>query len=306
LGYVVVLGGANLDIAGIACHPLVMGDSNPAHIHSAPGGVARNVAENLARLGINVTLLCAVGDDIFGHNLLASTSEAGVDISHCWTFANDRTATYLSLHDTAGDMRVAVNDMDIMARITPQLLASQSTLLAQANAIVVDCNLTHETLHWICTHCAHIPIFADAVSGHKCVRIAPVLEFLHTLKLNQLEAAALSGFPCRTLADAQGIAQWMHARHVKHIVISLGAQGLFWSVHHSGNGWLEPVACDVVNTTGAGDALTAGLVYAFMQQQTFAQAAQFAQGCASFTLSSAKANHPDLSVAVVNHLLSPP
>ncbi len=309
LDYAVVIGGANVDILGTAHSPLAMGDSNPGRVRCAPGGVARNIAENLARLGCGTHLLSAVGDDLFGSSLLASTAHAGVKVDHCWTLLQASTSTYVSLHDTHGDMAVAVNDMDIVERVSPELLSQQAALLQQAAVWVLDCNLSAQALAWCCNHHSSVPIFVDGVSAFKCLRIAPWLAKVHTIKLNQLEAQALCQLPCSTLPDRQAIAQHLHTQGVQNVVISLGSQGVFYSSQSTGDaqraasGQLQALPCDAVNTTGAGDALMAGLVYAYLHKQSLPQAAEFAQGCAALTVGCEAANHPGLSVAAVTQLL---
>jgi pseudouridine kinase len=303
LGYVLAIGAANIDILGTAQGPLKMGDSNLGRIRTTQGGVARNVAENLARLGIDTHLLSAVGDDALGHNVLAATRQAGVNTQACWVLPDAATSTYLSVHSSDGDMTVAVNDMEIVQRITPALLAQHANALKLAQAVVLDCNLSEETLSWICHLKGNAPIFVDGVSAVKCLRIKPSLGKVHTLKLNQLEAQTFNGMPCNTLIDMQTITQHLHLQGVQQVVISLGAQGVFWSDKKTGSGTLEALPCTVVNTAGAGDALTAGLVYAYLQQKPLHQAASFAQGCAVLTLGAPAANHPNLSVAAVMQLL---
>ena len=93
--FVLVLGGANMDISGSTTQALVLSDSNPGRIRCAPGGVARNVAENLARLGNTTRLLTAVGDDLYGRSLLDTTRHAGVDVCGSWVLAGEATSTYL-------------------------------------------------------------------------------------------------------------------------------------------------------------------------------------------------------------------
>jgi pseudouridine kinase len=304
LGYVLVIGATNVDILGTAHGPLALGDSNPGRIRYANGGVARNVAENLARLGQGTHLLSAVGDDALGRNVLAATRQAGVQVDACWTLPDAATSTYISLHSENGDMAVAVNDMDIVARIDPALLATRTELLQLAAAWVLDCNLTEEALAWICNLETLKPIFVDGVSAFKCLRIRSLLHRIHTLKLNQLEALTLSGMQGTTSADMQAIAQWLHQQGVQQVVISLGDQGLFWSGKDAGHGKLDALPCKVVNTTGAGDALLAGLVYAYLQHQPLPQAAQFARACATLTLTCEEANHPGLSMASITSLLN--
>ena len=75
--FVAVVGGANMDIVARTHGDGLTGDSVPGQIHCSPGGVARNVAENLARLGHSTHLISGVGDDEFGRSLRLATEAAG-------------------------------------------------------------------------------------------------------------------------------------------------------------------------------------------------------------------------------------
>lgn len=304
-GRTLVLGGANLDTVASAAAPLRRGDSAPGRVRGTPGGVARNVAENLARLGHTVGLVSAVGDDPAGRALLAATQQVGVDVSACAVLAGEATASYVSLHEPDGTLLGAVNDMQVLERLGPALLAQHTAALRAATVLVVDANLSDEALAWVFSPHASspgtAPVFADAVSAAKSVRLRPWLERVHTLKLNRLEAAALCGLPTATHAEVEAAAAWLHARGVVHVVISVGAQGLYFSARGapckrsapgaprgSGEanaraagerGWLPactaPAAVpsprtaraspvQAFNNNGAGDALMAGLVHAHL------------------------------------------
>ncbi len=304
--FVLVLGGANMDITATTDAPPAMGDSNPGRIRSAPGGVARNVAENLARLGHDTRLLSAVGDDAAGRSLLESTQKAGVNVQACWVFTGEATSSYVSLHGPAGDLAVAVNDMRILERITPVQLAAHAERVRHAAALVVDCNVTENALAWLFANRGATPVLVDAVSAFKCPRIRPWLAQVHTLKVNRQEAQALCGFTVQTDADIERAAQCVHTLGVQQLVLSLGARGLYWSERDGGHGWHGVVPGDVVNVTGAGDALMAGLVHGVVQHQTLAESIPFALGCAALTVASEQANHPSLSIATVAQLLRTP
>lgn len=300
--YVVTIGGANMDILGTAHSAWVMGDSNPGSIHCAPGGVARNVAENLARLGHTAHLISAVGDDAFGRSLLGATREAGVLTHACAVLAQRSTSTYLCVHNPQGDLALAVNDMDIVNSITPSFLVQHAALIKQARMLMLDCNLSANALAWLLAQ-AHAPVVVDAVSGTKSQRIKAYLSHVTTLKVNQSEAQTLSGLPCNSPADMQTTAAWLHTQGVRQVLISLGTRGMFWSDANAGHGWQEALAGDLVNVNGAGDALLAGWMHATLHGMPLQQAAHFAQACAAFTVGCDQANHPSLSVASVNQLL---
>lgn len=81
--YIVIIGSANIDVAGYSHQSLNYADSNPGKIKFTPGGVGRNIAHNLALLGKNAWLLSAVGGDFYGQSLLAQTNQSGVYVDKC-------------------------------------------------------------------------------------------------------------------------------------------------------------------------------------------------------------------------------
>lgn len=312
--FVLALGGANLDIAASA-PALQAAESNPGRIRCAPGGVARNVAENLARLGHRVRLVAPLGDDAFGALLRAATEDAGVDLSLAPVFAAAASCSYLTLQGAGGDMATAVNDMALMERLDARWLAAQAapgTLLAAAldgaAAWVLDCNLPGAALAGLLQRARPGPCGIDAVSAHKVLRIAPLLARIDLLKLNGFEAEALLGAPARDGAEARAAAEALAARGVRQVVLSLGARGAAWAERGEAprSGFAPALAVDpatVRSTSGAGDALLAGLVHGLLGGGPIEAALRFAQGCAALTLQADGANHPGLSVAAVQGLL---
>lgn len=299
--YVVLLGGANMDIRGSSSSCLRQGDSNPGRVSCSPGGVARNIAENLARLGADCRLISAVGDDLYGRALLESTQHAGVDVRPVLLLPDAATSTYLSLHGPDGDMSIAINDMEILERLSAARLAPQRELLRHAGLIVADANLSAEALAWVFAEAGNTPVFIDTVSAFKAERIRPWLGQIHTLKPNRLEATTLSGLPLDQASHAPAVADWFHQQGVVQIILSLAGDGVYYS-SAAAQGWSPAPAVEIINTTGAGDALMAGLAWGWLQQQTLDETVQFAQACAALTLGCAATNNPTLSLAAVQHM----
>ena len=190
--YAAVVGGVNMDIGGWPAEKPVARDSNPGRVRMSLGGVGRNIAHNMALLGVDVRLATVFGDDMNAQKIAASCGELGIDISQSPFLAGERTSTYLFITDEGGDMSLAVSDMDIYRRLTPQFLAQRQKLLDGAQVVVADTNPPVETLAYLAEHCA-APIFCDPVSTAKAEKIRPILGKLHTLKPNRIEAELLSG-----------------------------------------------------------------------------------------------------------------
>ncbi|MBT6330219.1 MAG: kinase, partial [Kordiimonadaceae bacterium] len=193
--YAVVIGGANMDIYGSANEDIRLKDSNPGRVTTSPGGVARNIAENLAKLEVSCHLIAAVGNDLYGDKIIQHAKTAGINVEHILRVGDANTSTYLSVLDNDNDTMVAISDMDIVDHLTPKKLKSHDKLIKQAAVIVADTNLSEEALHYLSDRCFGQPLFVDTVSAAKACRIKPFLKSVHTLKTNRLEAETISAMP---------------------------------------------------------------------------------------------------------------
>lgn len=306
---VIAVGGANMDVTAVAAAALLAGDSNPGSIACSAGGVARNAAENLLRLGIPTALLSVFGQDALGQALWQHCVDCGLDMRASLRLDAARTATYLSLQGRDGDMAVAINDMEILERLDVPCLVQQTPALRAADCWLLDANLTPAALRyllgagWDAHTPARPPVFADGVSVAKCPRLLPHLSAVHTLKLNRLEAQSLTQCGISDAAQAQATACTLQRLGAYCVLISLGADGVAWCDAQHGSGYQAARAVPVRSTRGAGDALLSGMVYAHLQGMTTAQAVDWAMACAELTLSSTLANAPELSVAAINNFL---
>lgn len=301
--YIITIGSANMDVAGYSHASLNYADSNPGKIKFTPGGVGRNIAHNLALLGKNSWLMTAVGNDFYGQSLLAQTNQSGVHVDNCLIVAGENTSSYLSLLDNTGEMLVAINDMSITEHISAAFLAQHLDFIRGASVIVADCNISEQTLAWLLDNVGSVPVFVDPVSAWKCVKIRERLAQIHTLKPNRLEAETLSGIALSGREDVAKVAAWFHERGLHRLVLSMGGDGVYYSERGGVSGWSLPIRTHVVNVTGAGDAMMAGLASCWVEGMPFIDSIRFAQGCSSMALASEYTNNPELSVANVKTLV---
>lgn len=301
---VCVIGGANVDIHGASYQPLRLRDSNPGSVHVSPGGVARNVAENLARLGVDCRLITAVGRDPHGEMLLAHGREAGIDMRYVQELESASTSTYLAVLDRNGDMQAAVADMDIMDQLTAARLQHLRSAIGESTLLVIDANLSDDALAWVVNSFPEHDIFADTVSTAKAMRLKPYLGTLHTLKTNPAEAEALTGFDARSGADLDRMADWIHAQGVQQLFLTRSEDGLFYSTPEDrGHVALEQEGNGVRSTTGAGDAFLAALVYARLQDWPIDGTLQFAGAAAQITVAHRSPSNPALSLTAIERTL---
>ena len=125
---ITVIGGANIDISAKYISPATTtGDSHQGQISTSAGGVARNIAENLARLGSAVQLITGLGDDELSAPVRASLNLPLLDLSACYAPTNAPSDSYLSLYDMTGELVSAVNQMQLVNKLTPSYLQPLKT-----------------------------------------------------------------------------------------------------------------------------------------------------------------------------------
>ncbi|MCQ2437040.1 MAG: PfkB family carbohydrate kinase, partial [Clostridia bacterium] len=146
---VTIIGGANADIGGFPETAAVAEDSNPGKVRISAGGVGRNIAANAALMGLNTALVAAFGGDYNGEWLRKDCEHNGIDLSEAFVFPEENTSTYLYIADETGDMRLAINDMAITQRLTPEALQPKIEKLNRSSAVVLDANLPPRTIEWL-------------------------------------------------------------------------------------------------------------------------------------------------------------
>ncbi|MBU5435856.1 PfkB family carbohydrate kinase [Pseudoflavonifractor sp. MSJ-37] len=291
--YAVVIGGVNMDIGGRPHQKLVAQDSNPGRVHMSLGGVGRNIAHNMCLLGVDVRMLTAFGDDLYAQKIAASCGELGLDISHSLQVPGASTSTYLFVADESGDMSVAVSDMEIYDHMTPNYLASQQSLLDDAQLIVFDTNIPAESIRWLADH-AKVPLFSDPVSTAKAEKLRPVLGRLHTLKPNRIEAELLSGVEIRDEASLNRAADVLLDTGLRRVLISMGGDGIFAADH---NARCHVPCCPgtMVNTTGCGDASMAAVAWAYLEGTDLEGTTRAALAAGAVAMESAETINPAMS-----------
>jgi pseudouridine kinase len=282
---VTVVGGANTDIVGRSAQPLVAFDSNPGMVRLSPGGVGRNIAENLARIGAHTALVTAFGCDAHGRELESACRGSRIETTSSLVCADLPGSVYLALLDEEGEMALAVSDMRALDRITPRMLQSRRAALESADLVVADTNLPVDSLEWLAENLS-VPLVIDLVSTTKALRAHSVFSATAAVKCNAMEAAALYRLPVPSdRAGVEALAKRIVADGVGAAFVTAGSLGSHYR-SSDGSGWSLAPSVEIVNATGAGDAFTAGVVAGMLVGETIAHCADLGSRLAAATLSS--------------------
>ena len=289
--WVVVVGGTNMDVVARTSAPLVPATSNPGHTRISPGGVGRNIASCLGLLGAPVRLVSAVGDDAFGDEALRVTAACGADVGAVRRVPG-RTGTYTALLDSQGELVAAVSDMAVV-----DALELDTVHLDDAALVVVDGNLAHAQVSRVVASAAAagVPVAFEPVSVAKAARLADLVHDLFLVTPNADEIAAVTGRPP---GEWRASVDDLHARGVEHVWLRHGADGSWMCSRDSEPVHLPAVTATVVDVTGAGDAMLAAWVAAWLGGADPVAAARDGHLAAAATIESPHTVRPDLAEAM--------
>ncbi|MBV9792189.1 MAG: carbohydrate kinase family protein [Chloroflexi bacterium] len=294
---IVVIGGASLDIKGRLRRDFIPGTSNPAAIQMSVGGVGRNIAENLARLGTSVALISAVCEDDFGRAILQQTEAAGVDMSCMLLTGEQRSSSYIAILSHDGSLLAGLDDSAAGRAITPEHIQERAELLQNADMVVIDANVARATVETIMAICeaARVPVAFEPVAFGLADRFRQQVGRFFLVTPNDLEAEALSGMPVRDVPTAIAAAQKLVSLGVGVALISLAEAGIVYASADE-VGHIPGQPTEIVDPTGAGDALAATVIYGLTHNIPLAESVQLGQIAATVTLKSPETVTPDLSL----------
>lgn len=303
--YVVGIGAANVDIHGRSKKSIILRDSNPGNMSSSAGGVTRNVSENLSRLGAPVKLITALGDDIYAEQIRSECTAAGIDFSHSMVVENHPSSTYISILDEKGDMYVAMSDMSVLQRMNMDFLKTKSGIISGAKFITLDTGLPEEVIEGVLDiYSTQIPVFVDPVSCTYAEKIKKYIGKVDTLKPNRMETEIISGIEIHNETDLERAADILLEKGLKHIYISLGAEGCFY-MNRDGvkmKRGLKPLE-QMENATGGGDAFMSAVLYSRLFGFDVHETLDFALAAGVAAISYKGTINPKMSVDLIEKIL---
>jgi pseudouridine kinase len=296
--HVLVVGAAGLDTKGRAAVPLQHGTSNPGSIRISVGGVARNVAENLARLGERAILLSAVGSDRSGKRVREQANEAGIDVSHLLEIPDHHTGAYLAVLDHVGELSISIDDMAVLSAITPSVIYNRRSLIRDAAMIVMDANLSPSAIQSLMNQAKKygVPVCTDPTSVSLAERVKPHLPDLFMVTPDLPEAGVLCERSLHnTRSQGTAAAKQLVAMGVQVAIVTLAELGVCYATTEV-SGHVPAVKTQLIDRTGAGDALTAGVVFGLLNDFSIDEAVRLGASAAALTLQREDSVRPDLSL----------
>lgn len=267
---IVCIGAANVDKKIKTLEPLKSHTSNPVTSSISIGGVARNVAENLGRLGNAVSLLSVCGDDAEWQRIYAHSSPF-INLDRVARLEGKSTGTYTALLDANGEMYLGLADMSIYQYLDPHYLAQQTALFQYCRCIVADLNLSQSSLEYLgqVAQKYQKQLILIAVSEPKMANLPQNLTAIDSFIVNLGEAKAYFNRPLNTPAEIeQAVQDWLHLG-IKQVILTTGSKQLLVGTQQNIKWYgVKSLAPDqIVDVTGAGDSFSAAFIDALLAEK---------------------------------------
>lgn len=284
------IGGANIDVKLKASETLELATSNIASTAVTFGGVARNVAENLAVLTSKISLQCVVGDDASGQLLLKNLQTKGVDTSTSLILAGQTTSSYYAVLKDNGELHIALVDMAIYENLNFEAFISSWQSWPTGSIVFLDTNLPASLIEYAIqlSYEKQILLCIDPVSTIKAKRLPQQLHGVFLLKPNQLEASALTNTDVISADDCMRAAEKLLMRGAENVVISLGESGYVVANKHIQQHIAVTAIERIIDANGAGDAFISGILWGLQLNKNIIDACQLGSKLAALALQTHK------------------
>ncbi|OMO73778.1 hypothetical protein CCACVL1_17148 [Corchorus capsularis] len=191
----VVIGGMVLDIQATSSIPPHPRTTCPGKVHYVRGGVARNIAECMWKLGADPFMISALGFDMAGNLLLEHWKSAKLPTEGIRKHEDIKTPTVCHILDVTGEVAAGVASVEAVEMfLTPEWIQKFKHKIHSAPILMVDANLSPPALEASCQIAAEsdIPVWFEPVSVAKSKRIVPVVKYITFASPNEDELIAMA------------------------------------------------------------------------------------------------------------------
>ncbi|KAL6502531.1 hypothetical protein OROHE_024536 [Orobanche hederae] len=258
----VVIGGMVLDINATPSMVANPRTTTPGKVHMMMmmpicrqvrytlGGVARNIAECMSKLGTKPYMISAIGFDLAGSLLLEHWRSAGLSVEGIKRSQDIETAVVCNIFDGKGELAAAVASVESIEKfLTPEWIQKFKYNIRSAPILMVDANLTPPALLASCRMAAECEtsVWFEPVSVTKSMRIASVVKYVTYTSPNEDELIAMANalscrdkflpiqrdsgsnkFPIRSLFRILKPPAWvLLEKGIEVVIVTVGPQGAF-------------------------------------------------------------------------------
>ena len=281
---IAVIGSTNMDVVSYTDKIPEAGETREATgFHTACGGKGANQAVAAGKLGADVMMVTAIGDDLFGEKSMDNFLENNINTDYVWTATGVANGVATILVDESSQNRILIHK-GANACLTPEVIEDAEDALKECGLIVLQLEVPLETVYAAIDmgkkH--NVPVLLNPAPASKELSIekACLCDFFVP---NETELSILTGMPTNTLGEIKAAAQTLVDKGLKNVIVTMGSKGSMWLTKED---YLvvPAVKVDAVDTTGAGDSFIGCFVENYSRTQNIPEAMKEASQYASLSV----------------------
>ena len=281
---IVVVGSLNMDsVIEVADMPKKGETISGYKVSMIPGGKGANQAYAAGKLGGNVRMIGAVGNDSFGKSLKSNLESVGVDVSGIAVLEGETTGqAYITVDDSGENSIIIIAGTNGLVDV--ELVWEHRKLIEDSDIVILQFEIPLEVVEYVKDM---------AVKMGKTVIVDPAparndlpdgfWKGIHYIKPNETELETLVGRKLTTMEDIESGAREMLARGVQAVIVTLGGDGCFYVTKEKAE-YFAANRVQVVDTTAAGDSFTAAFALALSDEKSCEEAIRFGQKVSSYVV----------------------
>lgn len=293
---IIAIGGANVDRKFSIEGNVQLGTSNPASVTESVGGVARNIAENLGRLGNRISLITTLGEDHDGR-LIEQSSKAFINFDLVEKLKEQSTGSYTAVLDSHGELVVAMANMSIYNQLSVEILKKHEPILQKASCIIIDLNCPAQTVQYVkeFAYQRQVPLVIVPVSSPKMVHMPKDLQGVDYVICNRDEAEMYLNMKLETYGQYEKAVRAILQKGARFVLLTLGEHGVMVGHDDKVKHYKAILTNNIVDVTGAGDAFVSAFLHGVLSNESLEESIQLGLVSASKTLQSDKTVREDLT-----------
>lgn len=292
----VVVGVVFLDIKGFPFFKYDAVGTNLGNVLMTHGGVARNVAVNMANLGAEVEFVTMLDDDSLGREARLRLRGAGVKLTHAVSTPDKGMGMWLAMFK--GDLAGSVSHMPDASPIERLFDEKGEEIIRSCRGVALEIDLSEKVSERVFELAERFdkPVYAIVANMSVILRRPDFMARTACVILNEIEAGRLFGREIRALSPEEtleAVSEAAPAMGIRSIVVTMGARGAVYLDAENGlRGVCPAVPCRVVDTTGAGDAFFSAVVESLARGMRLDDAVTCGARLASMTVSTSESTCP--------------
>ena len=289
---IVVIGTVFVDIKGFPMDAYIPNGRNVGRIEYIHGGVARNVAEDIANVELRPTFISIVDDTALGEDVIKKLKRHKVNCDYVMT-KPDGMGTWLAVFDSDGDVAGSISRRPNMLPVADLLDYKGDEIFAQADAVVVEVDLNKEVVKRVfdLAEKHQKKIFALVSNMTIAVERRDFLTRLDCFICNRQEAGLLfqDDYSEKTREEmCEILYEKVNRAKIPAMVVTLGGDGAVYADCNGNRGICPARNVQVKDTTGAGDAFCAGVSIGLTYGKTLAESIDIGSQLAASVITSSE------------------